>query len=172
MSDTDDENDPARAPDSNVVRVDFSARARKTTPQPHMVVEVKPAADEPEKLQTFRRLIARFHNTLELSLNFSHRFGIPDFNYDVDGVRASLSFQGHPMLCDVPWSAVYGMRSEVSREVQAWPADLPPELAERLPPQLQRPNKPGGKSEDKTTPERRLRVVAPAPEPDDTDGDA
>lgn len=43
----------------------------------------------------------------ELRLNFSYRFQLPDFDFDEDGVRASLSFQGQRKYCDIPWEAVY-----------------------------------------------------------------
>ena len=72
---------------------------------------------------------------LELKLNFSHKFGVADFFYDDDGVRASLSFSGQAFFVDVPWTAVYGMLSHVDGERMIWPDSLPEELKALLPPQ-------------------------------------
>ena len=59
----------------------------------------------------------QFAGQSELRLNFSHQFHIPDFVYDEQGVRASLSFQGSRQLCDVPWPAVYILYSHASGEL-------------------------------------------------------
>lgn len=152
----------SEAPD-NVVRVDFAARAKKraaekvpkglTIPLPPSSADM--ASDRPEKLRMFARLAERgmvmvtldarpaalarvpvkFQSELQLNLNFSHRFGLPDFGYDDDGLRASLSFGGTPFFCDIPWTAVYGMTSHVDGERLLWPDSFPQELVNLLPAQ-------------------------------------
>lgn len=69
----------------------------------------------------------------QLNLNFDHLFRIPDFEYDEQGVRASLSFGGVDQWCDVPWSAVYMMRSVESQDVMLFPGQLPAEMAALIP---------------------------------------
>lgn len=44
-----------------------------------------------------------------LVLNYSYNYHIPDFNFDENGVTASLSFQRVPYLCYIPWIAVFGI---------------------------------------------------------------
>ena len=149
----------------NVVRVDFAARRQKQEQQKRDQQRVADAArsrptsaelspERPEKLRVFTRLVERgmvmvtldarrdgvrvpanLAGELQLNLNFSLRFGIDDFAFDDDGVRASLSFRGTPFHCEVPWSSVYMMTSAVDAERLMWPDSLPPELAELVPPQ-------------------------------------
>lgn len=129
-------------PRDNVVRVAFGA-ARP------MRADACPRA--PEKLAVFTRLVEagmvlvhfdtrvpgarvppQFAGDVQLGLNFSHRFGLPDFVFDDAGVRASLSFQGQPFFCDVPWSAVFMMRSYVTDDVALFSESMPRELAKLL----------------------------------------
>lgn len=136
MSDNDE-----TSPD-NVVRVAFGAPREAEIP-------ADPTAAE--KLEIFTRLIdagmvlvnldARqpgvrvppmYEGDAQLGLNFSHRFGLDDFAYDERGVRATLSFQGAGHFCDVPWGAVFMVRSYVTGEVVLFPASLPPEIAPLL----------------------------------------
>ncbi|HEY1101443.1 MAG TPA: ClpXP protease specificity-enhancing factor SspB [Myxococcota bacterium] len=157
-----DDNQPA----DNVVRVDFSARRAKPKPPPAAVRSQPPSstelsADRPEKLRMFARLIEkgmvmvtvdtraadvrvppRFGGELQLNLNFSHRFGLDDFDYDDVGVRASLSFGGTPHFCELPWTAVYGMTSHVDGERLLWPDSFPKELVSLLPAQARHPREP------------------------------
>lgn len=128
------------AGDANVVRVDFRARA----------VPVDPAASE--KYAVFSRFAEkgkvmvtldarrpgvsvpqRFGEEPQLNLDFSLRFGLPDFAYDARGVRASLSFQRQPFFCEVPWSAVYALYSHVDNERLTWARSLPSEILDQLP---------------------------------------
>ena len=161
MNESDDDNPPA----DNVVRVDFSARKPRAKAPP--VVRAQPpssteiAAERPEKLRMFARLIekgmvmvtvdtranevrvpTRFGGELQLNLNFSHRFGLEDFDYDDVGVRASLSFGGTPAFCDLPWTAVYGMTSHIDGERLLWPDSFPKELVALLPAQARHPRDP------------------------------
>ena len=173
MTDHDDDNSPA----DNVVRVDFSSRKPKTKAirppqrvQPPASTELSP--ERPEKLRQFARLIekgmvmvtvdarlaavrvpSRFVGELQLNLNFSHRFGLEDFDYDDDGVRASLSFGGQPFFCDLPWSTVYGMTSHVDGERLLWPDSFPQELVSLLPAQARHPPSPEPAPEARPEPE-------------------
>lgn|GEM_PF-562039 len=130
---------------TNVVRVDFGKKAVNDHEYSLSSCDKAPRGDE--KLFAFQKLIemgmvmvtldarthgvrvpTRFKNDLQLHLNFSHRFGIDDFQYDERGVQASLSFQGQPFRCVIPWSAVYMMRSHVDQAVAIFPEDLPNEM--------------------------------------------
>jgi len=61
----------------------------------------------------------------QLSLNFSLRFGIEDFEYDVEGVRATLSFGGQGYFCSIPWEAVYVIRSKPLGQVRVFEDNVP-----------------------------------------------
>ena len=161
------ENDDDNAPADNVVRVDFGAARRpKAKPAAQHVKAPPPSAtdlsaERPEKLRMFARLIekgmvmvtvdtrvaevrvpTRFAGELQLNLNFSHRFGLEDFDYDDVGVRASLSFGGSPFFCELPWVAVYGLTSHVDGERLLWPDSFPKELVSLLPAQARHPREP------------------------------
>lgn len=60
-------------------------------------------------------------------LNFSKRFGISDFAFDDDGVRASLAFGGVNIFCDIPWSSVVSMTCAKTGEEIWWASSLPKE---------------------------------------------
>ncbi len=62
-----------------------------------------------------------------LVLNFSLHFHIEDFVFDDLAVKASLSFQGTPHRCLIPWSAVFAMGSQVRDELHIWRRDVPRE---------------------------------------------
>lgn len=47
-----------------------------------------------------------------LILNFSYRYHIADFDFDNEGVVASLSFNGSPFRCVIPWNAVIGVGNQ------------------------------------------------------------
>lgn len=61
-----------------------------------------------------------------LRLNISGRFGLP-LEVDDWGVRATLTFQGTPFECAIPWGAVYIIISHVTGEPSLFAADVPPE---------------------------------------------
>lgn len=140
MTEPPDDEGNAGAPEENVVRVDFRARA----------VPVDPSASE--KHAVFSRFAekgkvmvtldarrpgvsvpSRFVDEPQLNLDFSLRFGLADFAYDARGVRASLSFQRQPFFCDVPWSAVYALFSHADNERLTWARSLPSEILDKLP---------------------------------------
>ena len=141
-----DEND-------NVIQVNFGA-ARAPEPESESAavdeVPVDPAAAQ--KHEAFARLIevgtvmitldarvpgvlvpGAFEGDLQLNLNFCHEFRIPDFDFDQNGVRASLSFSGRDHWCDIPWFAVYMMRSHENGDVMVFPSSLPEEIKAMLP---------------------------------------
>ena len=67
----------------------------------------------------------------QLRLNLSWRFG---FSMELDewGVKATLTFGGHPFTCRLPWNAIYAMVSHASKnEPYLFPAELPEELQRR-----------------------------------------
>jgi stringent starvation protein B len=68
----------------------------------------------------------------DLRLNFSYRFQLETFEIDQEKVVASLSFQGHPFLCVVPWASVFAMTSHVTDEFQVWQEDLPEEMLDEI----------------------------------------
>ncbi len=124
-----DEND-------NVIRVNFG----KTEPEP------EPETD-PDKFAVFTKFIEtgtvmitldaradgvtlppQFESEFRLNLNFCYSFGIPDFLFNSKGLSASLSFSGIDSWCDIPWEAVYMMRSHIENNVVLFPESLPPEM--------------------------------------------
>lgn len=130
--------------EDNVIRVQFGASA--VEPAPVQIPEDLPSSNR-EKLDLFSEMVDKgtvlvtldarhegvivppqFSEELRLNLNFCHQFGIADFEYDLAGVRASLSFGGVDSFCDVPWGAVYMMRSHVENDVMVFPAEIPEEL--------------------------------------------
>jgi stringent starvation protein B len=67
-----------------------------------------------------------------LVLNYSYRYGIADFTFDDVRVFASLSFQGRPVGCSVPWEAVFAITDATRTQGLLWRDDLPPEVQARL----------------------------------------
>jgi stringent starvation protein B len=67
-----------------------------------------------------------------LRLNLSRRFNIPDLEITERGVQATLSFRGRHFQCQLPWTAVFGITSQLSGDGQVWPEDLPGEVAHQL----------------------------------------
>ena len=57
-----------------------------------------------------------------ICLKFSNKYGAGDFDYDERGVRSTLTFDGKPWFCDVPWIAIIGMASDAGGHMR-W--DLP-----------------------------------------------
>lgn len=130
---------------SNIIRPRFNWHEQAHDPHPC------PRATE--KLALFTDLVARamvmvtidtrregvrvprhYVGNPQLNLNFSTRFGLEDFAYDIEGVRATLSFQGQASWCVVPWSSVYMMRfTEREGSVAIFAEDFPPELKVLIP---------------------------------------
>jgi hypothetical protein len=111
-------------PDGNLIYLDFRLRGR--------------FPDDPraiEKREALRRLVAEsmvmvvldprtpgvdvprtYLNDAELRLNVSPRFGAY-FSFDRYGIWATLTFNGMPHDCIVPWAAVKRMISHETQEV-------------------------------------------------------
>ena len=130
--------------DDNVIHVQFGA--------PGEVTEVPEDPASQEKLHVFSTMVdagtvmvtldsrvsgvtvpAAHSDQMQLNLNFCHQYGIPDFSYDEAGLRASLSFGGVNTFCDIPWAAVYMMRSHESGEAVAFPTSIPEEIRALIP---------------------------------------
>ncbi len=128
--------------EDNVIRVNFGGPAAAEPEEPS-----EPRPTDPEKLALFSDMVdegtvlvtidarrpdvvvpPQFKDELRLNLNFCHMFGIPDFDYDEFGVRASLSFGGVDQWCDIPWDAVYMLRSHVENDAMLFPDSVPPEM--------------------------------------------
>ena len=135
------EDDP-EAKQENVVRVDFM-RAQRTSPSdplaPQKYAVFSRFAEKGKVMVTLDarrpgvRVPSHLAKETQLNLDFSDRFGLADFVYDERGVRASLSFNRQPFLCEVPWSAVYALFSHTDNERLTWARALPPEILAELP---------------------------------------
>ena len=60
----------------------------------------------------------------QLRLNLSYRFGLP-MDCDDTGVTATLTFQGVPFECYLPWKAIYMLVSHATGQPFLFPADIP-----------------------------------------------
>ena len=168
-----------KQPGGEVVRVDFGA-SRASSSTPPTAESVVPSPHDGEKLAVFTRMIDRglvmvtldaraqgvhvpewLATEPQLALNFSHRFGIADFDYDERGVRASLSFSGHDVFCDVPWAAVWMMRSHVDGELAISPESVPPEIQEALAQASEELEKARGPKEDDSQRPRTGELALP-----------
>lgn len=175
-----------------VVRLDFQKAHKDREERQEQAAAADPWAAQ--KLQAFQRLIEegmvlvnldarrpgvsvpeQHVGDVQLGLNFSHRFYAPDFDFDEQGVRASLSFRGEPFFCDIPWSAVFMMRSHVTDEVFLFPTSVPSELEDMLrsiEAQLEEQRAAHEGSPDEEPPEASLREAGfEASGPDDEDGE-
>lgn len=63
-----------------------------------------------------------------LRLNLSYRFDPPDLSVGEWGVRSSLSFSGSRFTVAIPWSALFAIYSQVTKEIWMYPDDMPAEL--------------------------------------------
>jgi|GEM_PF-1803974 len=61
----------------------------------------------------------------DLRLNFCFRFHIPDFNFNENGIWATLSFDSGEFFCMVPWRFVYGMQSQELKQGAVWFDNFP-----------------------------------------------
>lgn len=75
----------------------------------------------------------QFRGVPRLILNFSHNFHIPDFAYDEQGVRATLSFDTGEFFVQIPWDAIYVMMVPKTKEAAMWDVSVPVELAALIP---------------------------------------
>ena len=65
-----------------------------------------------------------------LRLNLSYRYAIPDFEVGDERIEVTLSFGGRSFHCVLPWSAVFGITSNVTGDGQVWTEDLPVEVVQ------------------------------------------
>jgi stringent starvation protein B len=70
-------------------------------------------------------------NEAHLRLNLSYRFDPPDLTVGDWGVRCTLSFSGVRFTVAVPWSALFAVTSQVTKESWAYPDDMPAELLQQ-----------------------------------------
>jgi stringent starvation protein B len=97
-----------------------------------------------------------------LRLNISGRFGLP-LEVDDWGVRATLTFQGTPFECAIPWGAVYIIISHVTGEPCLFASDVPPEYVSEALGHLKNRADPLAKAQPELAPEPEF---APEPEPE------
>jgi stringent starvation protein B len=67
-----------------------------------------------------------------LLLNLSYRFEPHDLAVSDWGIRSTLTFSSKKFTVAIPWSAIYGVASHVTKDFWMYPEDLPPELVDRL----------------------------------------
>ncbi len=72
-----------------------------------------------------------------LLLNLSYRFEPPDLAIGEWGIRCTLTFDGKRFTIAVPWSALYAISSQHSKEFWMYPDDMPRELLESSPERMQ-----------------------------------
>lgn len=63
-----------------------------------------------------------------LRLNVSYRFRPSDLQIDDAGAQITLTFNGVPWLCVLPFEAVFGFTSHISGESLLWLEDVPEEV--------------------------------------------
>lgn len=73
-------------------------------------------------------LPSHLKNQLLTQLNWSVKFKIPDFQYDEEGVRGTLSFNKIPCYTDVPWEAVWSMALSHGDKSREWKESIPKEI--------------------------------------------
>jgi hypothetical protein len=67
-------------------------------------------------------------NQARLVLNWSHRFRLPDFEYDEHGISGTLSFDSGAHHVKLPWECVYVMFVQAGGSWAYWPEQTPSEL--------------------------------------------
>lgn len=125
---------------TRILNVDFKERRLISA----VDVEVQRPESEPpnEKRKTFEKFIAtatvttvfnsclpgvvlpaEFVGKLQMQLNWSLKFNIPDLKVDESGIRGTLSFGGNPFQVFVPWHALYMVTCQGHTKV--WQEDIP-----------------------------------------------
>jgi stringent starvation protein B len=76
----------------------------------------------------------RFRGDAKLVLRFGYQLvpAVPDLEVDDAGIRGTLTFGGVPHHCELPWSAVYGIISDVDSRGLVWPDDVPDDVIGEL----------------------------------------
>lgn len=75
----------------------------------------------------------QFRGVPRLVMNFSHNYHIPDFAYDEQGVRGTLSFDTGDFFVQIPWNAIYAMMVPKTKEAAMWDVSVPVELVALIP---------------------------------------
>ena len=87
-------------------------------------------------------LLTQYHAVFQVGYDMP--VPIPDLTFDDEGMKCTLSFKGRPMLCMVPWSAVWAVAGEDGRGM-IWDQEMPPEAREEAAREQQkREQKPSG----------------------------
>lgn len=64
-----------------------------------------------------------------IPINWSHKFNIKDFQYDLVGVRGTLSFSKKPHFVDIPWESVWLIQHpDQAKSSKIWKEDSPPDF--------------------------------------------
>ena len=80
--------------------------------------------DVPMKYRDDPRLVLRFGYGLSPP--------IVDLNVDEDGISGTLTFEGRPYHCTIPWCGMYAAVLESRKQGMVWPEDVPEEVLEDL----------------------------------------
>lgn len=78
----------------------------------------------PQHLSEDRRLVLRFGYGLSPA--------ITDLEVSEDALSGTLTFNGVPHHCILPWPAVYAVVSDVDQRGMVWPEDVPKEVLEEM----------------------------------------
>lgn len=115
----------------NVVRVDFRNRPAKPVKNDnkfelfsdwikHGIVSVLFDARRGDV-----KVPLEFSTQGDLRLNFSYDFHVPDFNFNQEGIWATLSFDSGEHFCRVSWASIYGLESAQMNRGAVWFESFP-----------------------------------------------
>ena len=80
----------------------------------------RPEASVPQRFRADPSLVLRFGYGLQPS--------IPDLTVDDDAISGTLTFNGQPFHCVLPWSAVYAAMVDGEQRGTVWPEDVPEDV--------------------------------------------
>ena len=123
--------------EDNVIRVDFSRKTASPNDSPPKIGDSK--AKNQEKMDKFTCAIKEgavsvvFQGSAQdisipnylrsqstVSFKFSYDFGLKDFEFNNDGISASLQFKEGYHFCSVSWDSIFAMRNESTGEEFFW----------------------------------------------------
>lgn len=67
-------------------------------------------------------------DNIQLILNFSYLFQVPDFQLTETQIEASLSFGPQVYFCQIPYDSIYVISSQITQETLIFPESVPSEL--------------------------------------------
>lgn len=67
----------------------------------------------------------------DLRLNFCYDFHVPDFNFNEEGLWATLSYPQGDFFTKLAWSCIFGMQSQELGQAAAWFDDFPSDYDEK-----------------------------------------